>query len=97
MSRPVRPGPEATRLLLASGPVAGAVLVLAAAAASRGSYRRTRIAAAVGPVIVILDAAAVTAVSLAAPALTAGLVIADGASLGRIALTAWTLPRLAAR
>jgi hypothetical protein len=74
-----------------------AVAALAAAATSRRSYRRTRLTAAAGPVIVILDAAAVTAVSLAAPALTAGLSIAVGASLGRIALTAWTLPRLAAR
>ena len=74
-----------------------AVTALAAAATSRSSYRRTRLTAAAGPVIVILDAAAVTAVSLAAPALTAGLGIAAAASLGRIVLTAWTLPRLAVR
>jgi len=74
-----------------------AVTALAAAATSRRSYRRTRLTAAAGPVIVILDAAAVAAVSLAAPALTAGLGIAAAASLGRIVLTAWTLPRLAVR
>ena len=34
---------------------------------------------------------------LAAPALTVALGIAMAASLGRIAFTAWTLPRLAAR
>ncbi len=63
VSRPVRPGPEATRLL-ATGPVAGAILVLAAAAASRHNYKRTRIATAASPVILVLDASAVTAVLL---------------------------------
>ena len=122
------PARRAARLLLATGPVAGAcwaaalilsrawtwpvpaaarlsfgavlllaVLVLAVAATSRHSYRRTRLTAAAGPVILALDATAVAAAVLAAPALTVALGIAAGASLGRIAFTAWTLPRLAAR
>jgi hypothetical protein len=74
-----------------------AVLVLAVAATSQHSYQRTRIAAAVIPVILVLDATAITAVMLAAPALTVTLSIAMTASLGRIAFTSWTLHRLAAR
>jgi hypothetical protein len=122
------PGRRAARMLLATGPVAGAcwatalilgrawtwpvpaaaqlsfgavlllaVLALAVAATSRHSYQRTRLTAAAGPVILVLDATAVAAVALAAPALTVTLGFAAGASLGRIAFTAWTLPRLAAR
>ncbi len=74
-----------------------AVLALAAAATSRRSYQRTRITAAASPVILILDAAAVVAVLLAAPAMTWALGIAVAASLTRMALTAWTLPRTTAR
>ena len=74
-----------------------AVLALAVAATSRRSYRRTRITAAASPVILILDAAAVAAVLLAAPALTWALGIAAAASLTRMAFTAWSLPCLAAR
>jgi hypothetical protein len=74
-----------------------AVLALAVAATSRRSYRRTSLTAAAGPVILLLDATAVAAAALAAPALTAALGAAAGVSLGRIAFTAWTLPRLAAR
>jgi len=74
-----------------------AVLALAVAATSRHSYQRTRLTTAAGPVILVLDATAVTAAALIAPALTAPLGIAAGVSLGRIAFTAWTLPRLAAR
>lgn len=84
------PGRRAARILLA-------VLALAAAATSRRSYQRTRLAAAASPVILVLDATAVAAVALAAPARTATLGIAAAVSLGRIAFTAWTLPRLAAR
>lgn len=73
-----------------------AVLALLAAATSRHSYRRTRLAAA-SPAILILDATAVAAVMLAAPALTWALGTAVAVSLGRIAFTAWTLPRLTAR
>lgn len=74
-----------------------AVMALAAAATSRRSYPRTMLAAAASPVILILDATAVTAVLIAAPALTWALVIAVSLSLARIALTARALPRIAAR
>jgi hypothetical protein len=122
------PGRRAARLLLATGPVAGAcwaaalilgrawtwpvpaaarlgfgavlllaVLALAVAATSQHSYQRTRLTTAAGPVILVLDTTAVTAVVLAAPALTVALGIAVAVSLGRSAFTAWTLPRLTAR
>jgi HAAS domain-containing protein len=122
------PGRRAARLLLATGPVAGAcwaaaliggrawtwpvpatarlvfgaVLLLAAltllvAATSKHSYQRTRLAMLASPVILILDVTAITAALLTAPALTWTLGAAVAVSLGRIALTAWTLPRLAAR
>jgi Transcriptional regulator PadR-like family len=75
-----------------------AVLALLAAATSRHSYQRTRLAAAASPVILLLDATAVAAAAaLAAPSLTPALGAAVAVSLGRIAFTAWTLPRLAAR
>jgi hypothetical protein len=122
------PARRAARILLATGPAAGAcwaaalilshawtwpvpaaarlsfgavlllaVLALAAAATSRHSYQRTRLAAAASPVVLVLDATAVAAVALAAPAVTVALGMAAGVSLGRIAFTAWTLPRLATR
>jgi hypothetical protein len=72
-----------------------AIMVLAVAATSRRSYRRTRFTAAASPVILVLDATAVTAVMLAAPALTRVLGIAIAASLTRMAFTAWSLPRTA--
>ena len=53
------------------------------------SYQRTRLTAAASPVILVLDATAVTAVTLAAPALTPALGIAMAVSLSRIAFTAW--------
>ena len=74
-----------------------AVLALLAAATSRHSYQRTRLAAAASPVILALDATAVATALAAAPALTVALRIAVAVSLGRIAFTTWTLPRLAAR
>ncbi len=90
------PVPAAARL------AAGAVLLLAvtglaAAATSRRSYHRTRLTAAASPVILALDATAVTAVLAAAPALTWPLGIAIAASLTRLTFTAWALPRIAAR
>ena len=74
-----------------------AVLALLAAATSRHSYQRTRLAMLASPVILALDATAV-AVAVARragphPALIATVAV----SLGRIAFTARTLPRLAAR
>ena len=74
-----------------------AVLALLAAATSQHSYRRTRLTAAASPFILALDAIAVTAVMIAAPALTPALRIAVIVSLSRIAFTAWTLPRLTLR
>jgi hypothetical protein len=74
-----------------------AVLALLAAATSRHSYRRTRLAAAASPFILALDATAVTAVMVAAPALSPVLGIAVAVSLSRIAFTAWMLPRLTLR
>lgn len=122
------PGRRAARLLLATGPVAGAcwaaaltgdrawtwpvpgaarlafgavlllaVLALLIAATSRHSYQRTRLAMLAAPVILALDVTALAAVVLAAPALTWTLGAAATVSLGRIAFTARTLPRLAAR
>jgi hypothetical protein len=72
-----------------------AVMTLAVAATSRRSYRRTTFTAAASPVILALDATAVAAVMLAAPALTWVLGIAVAASLTRMAFTAWSLPRTA--
>lgn len=121
------PGRHAARLLLATGPAAGAcwaaalitsrawtwplpatarlafgaillvtVLVLLAAATSRRSYQRTRLALLAGPVIIALDATAVAVVLTVAPALTPALLIAMTVSLGRIAVTIRTLHRLTA-
>ena len=73
-----------------------AVLALLAAATSRHSYQRTRLAMLAGPVILLLDATAVAA-ALAAPALTPALGAAMAVSLGRITFTARMLPRLAPR
>jgi hypothetical protein len=74
-----------------------AVAGLAAAATSRRSYQRTRLAAVASPVILALDATAVTAVLLAAPVRTWALSLAAAISLGRIAVTARVLPRVAIR
>ena len=90
------PVPAMTRISL-GGALLLAVLALLAAATSRHSYRRTRLAAAASPLILALDATAVAAVMVAAPALTLALSIAVIVSLSRIAFTAWMLPRLAAR
>lgn len=90
------PVPAGARLVF------GAVLLLAAlalvaAATSRHSYRRTRLAMLASPVILALDTAAITAVLLTAPALTWTLGAAVTVSLGRIALNARMLPRLTPR
>lgn len=121
------PSRRAARMLLTTGPVAGAcwaavvvsghawrwpvpdaarlgtgmvlllaVTALAVAASSRHGYRRTRLALAACPVIVVLDAAGVTAALLKAPALTWVLGDAVAVSLTRIAFLTWILPRLMA-
>jgi hypothetical protein len=74
-----------------------AVMALAVAATSRDSYRRTRVTAAASPAIAMLDAAAIAAVLIAAPAPTWLLGLAVTASLTRIVFTAWSLPRAAIR
>jgi hypothetical protein len=89
---PVPPGARiafATALLLA---IAG----LALAGASRHGYRRTRLTAPAGAGLVILDTAMITAALLAAPALTASLILAAAASTARIAYTIRSLPAIAA-
>jgi hypothetical protein len=73
------------------------VLVLLAAATSRRSYRRTRLAMVAGPGIIALDATAVAVTLAAAPALTSSLLIATAVSLGRIVITTLALRRVAAR
>ena len=73
------------------------VLTLLAAATSRSRYQRTRLTALALPVLLALDAAAVTAATAAAPAMTWPLGAAVTVSLARIAFTARTLPLLAAR
>jgi hypothetical protein len=121
------PGRRTARLLLATGPAAGAcwaaglvtsrawtwpvpgaarlafgaillatVLVLLAAATSRHSYQRTRLALLAAPALIALDATAVAVALTFAPALTPVLLIATTVSLGRIAVTARTLHRLTA-
>ena len=74
-----------------------AVLALLVAATSQHSYQRTRLAMLASPVILSLDVTAVAAAMRAAPALTWTLGAAVAVSLGRIAFTARTLPRLATR
>ncbi|HUY47227.1 MAG TPA: hypothetical protein VMV92_16095 [Streptosporangiaceae bacterium] len=77
--------------------LAGAVLTLLSAATSRRSYQRTRLAMLASPVILALDATAITAVMLEAPAMTRALGMAVAVSLARMSFTACTLPRLATR
>jgi hypothetical protein len=89
---PVPPGARiafAATLLLA---IAGLTL----AAASRHSYRRTRLTAPAGAGLVVLDAAMVAATLVAAPALTATLALAAAASAARIGFTVRSLPSITA-
>src|SRR5579875_3879081 len=72
-------------------------LALLAAATSRHRYQRTRLALLAGPVLIALDATAVTVALTAAPAFTRALALAVAVSLTRVVVTARTLPRLAAR
>lgn len=90
------PVPAAARLTCGAVLLA-TVIALLAAATSRRSYQRTRLTALALPVILALDAAAVTAAAAIAPAVTWPLGTAVAASLTRIAFTARALPRLAAR
>jgi hypothetical protein len=74
-----------------------AVLALLAAATSRHSYQRTRLAMLASPAILALDVTAVAAALLTAPAVTWALGAAVAVSLGRTALNARVLPHLVAR
>jgi hypothetical protein len=56
------------------------------------AYHRIKLATAASLIIVALDAAAVTAVALAAPARTWVLGLAAAVSLERVAFTARTVP-----
>lgn len=87
------PVPDALRLSIGATLLL-AVLALTAAATSR-SYRPTRLTAAASPVILALDATAVTAVLFTAPVMTWALAIAIATSLTRMAFTARMLPRIA--
>jgi hypothetical protein len=90
------PAPRAA--LLGFGAVlAATVAALLIAATSRHSYHRTRLAVIASPALLALDAAAVAYVLAAAPDLSGMLLIAVTVSLARMALTARTLPGLAAR
>lgn len=88
------PVPAAARLSFGVVLLAAAA-ALAVAATSRRGYRRTGLTAATLPVILTLDAAAVAAVLLAAPALTWELALAVAVSLSRVGLITWTLRRVA--
>jgi hypothetical protein len=73
-----------------------AVMVLAGAATSRRSYRRTRLAVPGGIVLIVLDMTMIAAVLTVAPAVSWILAIAVTASLTRVGLAARLVPRVLA-
>jgi hypothetical protein len=73
------------------------VLILATAATSRHSYRRTRLAIVGGAGLVVLDAVMITGVLVLAPALTWLLIAAILVSVGRIGFAVRSLPRTLVR
>jgi hypothetical protein len=85
------PLPGATAALFGSALLA-VVAALLASATSRHSYRRTRLGAAGGLGLVVLDSAMIAAALLVAPALVWPMGIAIPASLARIGLTVRQLP-----
>ena len=89
------PVPVAARLGFGAALLA-TIGVLAIAATSRRSYRRTRLTVLAGPGLIILDATLITAAFLAAPVLSWPLAAAIAASLTRITLTVTALPRITA-
>lgn len=89
------PVPAAARLGFGAALLA-TIGVLAIAATSRRSYRRTRLTVLAGPGLIILDATLITAALLAAPVLSWPLAAAIAASLTRITLTVTALPRITA-
>ena len=90
------PVPDAARL--AFGAVRClTVAVLAGAATSKRSYRRTRLAVPGGIALIALDMTMITAVLTIAPAVTWVLTIATAASLTRMGLAARLIRRVLAR
>jgi hypothetical protein len=73
------------------------VLVLATAATSRHSYRRTRLAIVGGAGLAVLDSVMITGVLVLAPALTWLLIAAILVSVGRIGFAVRSLPRTLVR
>jgi hypothetical protein len=71
-----------------------AIAVLAGAATSKHSYRRTRFAAPGGIMLIMLDLTMIMVVVIVAPALTWMIAIAIAASLTRIGLAARLVPRV---
>jgi hypothetical protein len=81
------------------GPAIGAMLLVAIAmlvlaATGRRSYRRTRLAAGAGLVVIGLDGAILATMALVAPPFVWPLALAVPASLTRVTLTARVMPRL---
>ncbi len=72
----------------------GIVATLAVAATSKHDYHRTRLAAAGGIGLVVLDIAMLAAALLAAPALVWPMAVAIPASVARIGLTIRSVPRI---
>ena len=71
-----------------------AIAVLAGAATSTRSYRRTRLAAPGGTMLVMLDVTMIISVFTVAPAVTWMLAVAICASMTRIGLVARLVPRV---
>jgi hypothetical protein len=81
------------------GPAIGATLLVAVAllvlaATGRRSYRRTRLAAGAGLVVIGLDGTMLATMALIAPPFVWPLALAVPASLTRLTLTARVMPRL---
>ncbi len=90
------PVPDAARLAFGTA-LLMVVAVLASAATSQHSYRRTRLAVPASVGLITLDMTMITAVLTVAPAVTWMLAIAITASLTRIGLAATLVPRVLAR
>ena len=89
------PVPDAARLAV-GGVLLLTVAVLAGAATSKRSYRRTRLAISGGIALIALDLTMITAVLTIASAVTWLLTIAIAASLTRIGLALRLVPRIRA-
>ena len=76
------------------GTLLAAVAMMVLAATGRRSYRRTRLAAGAGLVVIGLDGAVLAAMAFIAPPFVWPLALAVPASLARLTLTARVMPRL---